>query len=116
MSPIDDSHTFLDLIVALAHPAILVTGTYLGAISHTLTAICALKSRSVPIQGVVISESPRCAGILDVLMSLKCLEGPDLPIYTLPRISAGREPKWRRAGSLLDASRLSGMAEENARA
>ncbi len=108
MSPIDDSHTVLDLIAGLGHPAVLVTGSYLGAISHTLTAICALKSRGVPIQGVLVSESPRCAGLLEVLVSLRRLAGPDLSVYTLPRIPAGREPKWRRAGSLFDASMLIG--------
>ena len=38
MSPIGPRETCLDWIVALNAPVILVTGTYLGAISHTLTA------------------------------------------------------------------------------
>ena len=42
MTPIDNAHTNLDLIVLLGHPVILVTGTYLGAISHTLTALFVL--------------------------------------------------------------------------
>ncbi len=111
MSPIDDSHTVLDLIALLGHPAVLVTGSYLGAISHTLTAICALASRHAPIRGVVVSESEQSAGLVDTAESLQRLAGPDFPVYTLPRIPAGREPKWRLASSLFDASTLCGPAE-----
>jgi dethiobiotin synthetase len=57
MSPIAEDGTNLDLIAALAVPALLVTGSYLGAVSHTLTAIEALKSRGVPLAAIVISES-----------------------------------------------------------
>ncbi len=45
MAPIDDAHTGLDLIARLGHPVILVTGSYLGALSHTLTALAALRGR-----------------------------------------------------------------------
>jgi dethiobiotin synthetase len=38
-------------------PVLLVAGSYLGAISHTLTAVTALKMRGVPIHKIVISES-----------------------------------------------------------
>jgi dethiobiotin synthetase len=106
MSPIDDSHTFLDLMAALAHPVILVTGTYLGAITHTLTAICALNSRGVRIRAVVVSESEVSAGLGETAESLKRLAGADLSLYTVPRIMAGPEPKWRVAGPLFDARSL----------
>jgi dethiobiotin synthetase len=108
MSPIDDSHTFLDLMAALAHPVILVTGSYLGAISHTLTAICALKSRDIRIRAVVVSESEASAGLVETAESLERLAGADLSLYTFPRTVPGREPKWRLAGPLLDASALLG--------
>jgi len=38
MVPLDKSHTVLDWMAALGIPAILVAGTYLGSISHALTA------------------------------------------------------------------------------
>jgi len=106
MSPIDDSHTFLDLIAALAHPVILVAGSYLGAISHTLTAISALSSRAIAIRGVVVSESDPSAGLVETAESLQRLAKPELSLYTLPRIPEGPEPKWRRAVSFFDASCL----------
>lgn len=57
MVPLDDRHTVLDWIAALKIPALLVAGSYLGTISHTLTALVALAGRDCPVRAVVISES-----------------------------------------------------------
>ncbi len=57
MVPLDNSHTVLDWIEHLNIPTVLVVGSYLGTISHTLTAVGALESRGVPIIDIVISES-----------------------------------------------------------
>ena len=58
MVPLDDTRTVADLIAGLGIPAIVVGGSYLGSLSHTLTACAALQSRRVPIDTVVISETP----------------------------------------------------------
>ena len=57
MVPLDGDHTVLDWIAALQVPALLVVGSYLGALSHSLTAAAALRARGVTIAGVVVSES-----------------------------------------------------------
>jgi dethiobiotin synthetase len=57
MAPLDATHTVLDWIAALGAPALLVVGSYLGTLSHSLTAAAALRQRSVPIAGIVVSES-----------------------------------------------------------
>jgi dethiobiotin synthetase len=57
MSPMAEDGTNLDLIAALDVPALLVTGSYLGAVSHTLTAIEAMRARGVAIAAIVVSES-----------------------------------------------------------
>lgn len=57
MVPLTEKHTVLDWIAALRIPVILVAGSYLGTISHTLTAIVALRARQVPVHSIVISES-----------------------------------------------------------
>ena len=44
-------------IAALGAPALLVVGSYLGTLSHSLTAATALRSGGVRIAGVVVSES-----------------------------------------------------------
>ncbi|HEX7760781.1 MAG TPA: dethiobiotin synthase, partial [Caulobacteraceae bacterium] len=57
MSPITQDHTGLDLMAALAIPAVLVCGSYLGSISHTLTALAAARARDVDVRVLVVSES-----------------------------------------------------------
>lgn len=55
MSPVNDDKTFADLIAQLKIPAILVTGNYLGTISHTLTAIAALKMHNIVIDKIILN-------------------------------------------------------------
>ena len=55
--PINDEHTTLDWMKALGLPVILVTGSYLGSISHTLTAIMALRQAGLTIKALVVNES-----------------------------------------------------------
>ncbi len=57
MVPLDGQHTVLDWMQALAVPVILVTGSYLGAISHTLTALAVLKQARIPVAALVVNES-----------------------------------------------------------
>src|SRR5262245_56023861 len=52
MTQIDQTQTVIDLIIALSYPVILVTGTYLGALSHTLTALHALRCTDTPVQAI----------------------------------------------------------------
>ena len=56
MVPLDDRHTVADWIGALAMPVLLIGGSYLGALSHMLTALAAL--RDARIAAVVINETP----------------------------------------------------------
>ena len=57
MSPMAEDGTGLDLMLALGLPSVVVGGSYLGSICHTLTAIETLRSRGLPIAAVVISQS-----------------------------------------------------------
>ena len=57
MSPIACDALNIDLIAALACPAILVGGSYLGAINHTLTALAALRARAIDVRGLVVNET-----------------------------------------------------------
>ena len=58
MVPLAPGRTVLDLVVALALPIILVAPTALGAISHLLTALEALKHRGLAPAAIVLSETP----------------------------------------------------------
>ena len=57
MAPVGPRRTVLDWADALGHPVLLVVGTYLGAISHALTAAAVVRDRAIPIASVVLSES-----------------------------------------------------------
>jgi dethiobiotin synthetase len=101
MTPIDDTHTGLDLIVRLGCPVILVTGSYLGALSHTLTALAAIRGRGIDVKGVVISESEHDVGLTDTVESLRHFAGAEIPVFALPRLRGSDEEKWLAAPSLI---------------
>ncbi len=56
--PLNDKYTALDWMAALPdYKIILVGGSYLGSISHTLTAIQTLASRKLKLHALIVSES-----------------------------------------------------------
>ncbi len=65
MVPLDSQRTILDVMMALQVPLILVTGSYLGTISHTLTALDALYRRSMKVMAIIVSETPGSTVPLD---------------------------------------------------
>lgn len=70
MVPLDANHTVREWIAAIDLPVLLVTGTYLGAISHTLCALAALREVGVKPAAVIVNESPDGVGVADTLASL----------------------------------------------
>jgi dethiobiotin synthetase len=54
--PLDERTLIRDVIRALDWPALLVGGTYLGGISHTLTALESLRAQC-SVAAIVLSES-----------------------------------------------------------
>jgi len=53
--PMNESATMLDLIKRLGAPVILAARSGLGTINHTCLTLAALRSRSIPVLGVVLS-------------------------------------------------------------
>lgn len=85
MSPLSDGATVLDLVEALDAPVLLVTGTYLGAISHTLTAVEVLRRRGVTIRAVVVNENEGSGTTLEEMHeSLGVLAG-GVPVFSVER-------------------------------
>ena len=101
MTPIDDTHTGLDLVARLECPVILVTGSYLGALSHTLTALAAIRERGMIVEGIVVSESEDDVGLADTVESLGGFAGADIPVFALPRLQGSDQEKWLAAPSLI---------------
>jgi dethiobiotin synthetase len=58
MVPLDDTHTVRDWIAASGLPAVLVAGSYLGSLSHTLTALEALAKVGAGVTAIALNESP----------------------------------------------------------
>lgn len=85
MVPLDNRHTVLDWMAALDLPLILVTGSYLGTISHTLTALDAIGRRDLKTAAIVVNESGDGAVPLgDTLATLARFSGA-IPIIALRR-------------------------------
>jgi len=59
MTPINDQFTYLDLMKSLKIPVILVTLSYLGTISHTLSAIKCLEDEDIEINRIILNHYNR---------------------------------------------------------
>ena len=84
MVPLDDRRTVLDLIAALGTPALVVGGSYLGALSHTLTAVAVLRQRGVRIERIAVSETPGSAVPLDETRATLARFVAPIPVETVP--------------------------------
>lgn len=98
MVPLTEGETVLDWIAALSMPCLLVVGSYLGTISHTLTAAAALRGRGVALAGVAISESEESPVPLGETKAAIARFVGDVPIAIVPRLRG--EAPWRAAPDL----------------
>jgi dethiobiotin synthetase len=92
MVPLDDAHTVLDWMSALRCPVLVVAGSYLGTISHTLTALRVLAERGLKVAGVVVSESASPgASLADTVASIGRF-APSISVVALTRVAPGAPP------------------------
>jgi dethiobiotin synthetase len=89
MVPLDDHHTVLDWMSLLRIPVLLVAGSYVGTISHTLTALEVLARRNLDIAGVVVSESPASAASLDDTVAAIARFAGAIEVLGVPRLAPG---------------------------
>jgi dethiobiotin synthetase len=85
MAPLSDDRTMLDLAADLELPAILVVGSYLGTISHSLTALSMLEARQVPIALIVMNETADSTVPLAENALALARRWPSAPVRALPR-------------------------------
>ena len=90
MVPLDAERTILDVMMALHVPLILVAGSYLGTISHTLTALDALYQRELKVLAVIVSETPGSGVPLDDTVA--SIGRFAAPVIALPRQSGSGKP------------------------
>ncbi|MBO9560224.1 MAG: dethiobiotin synthase [Caulobacter sp.] len=103
MSPLTDDKTNLDMVAALGAPVLLVAGSYLGTISHVLTALVALRAAKTAVAAVVMSESLDAPNLVQTAEALKPFLG-GVPLFLAPRSET-----WD-AGALADHLLASGRA------
>jgi len=92
MVPLDEQRTILDVMMALQLPLILVTGSYLGTISHTLTALDALYQRNLKVLATIVSETPGSTVPLDDTVTA-------IGRFAEPVIGLPRQPRPQAGGS-----------------
>ena len=92
MVPIDETHTVLDWMATLRLPVILVGGSYLGAISHSLTALDALHSRALKVAALVVNETAGSSVALDETATTVARFAAAVPIVALPRLPVPDQP------------------------
>jgi dethiobiotin synthetase len=99
MTPLDDRHTMLDVAERLRWPVILVCGSYLGAISHTLTALDTLKTRAIPVAAIVVSESEESGVSLNETVEGLSPFVPSITIVKLPHARPDVE-LWKHVANI----------------
>ena len=87
MVPLDGERTILDVMMALHVPLILVTGSYLGSISHTLNALDSLFIREMNVLSIIVSETPGSSVPLNEVVAT--LSRFAAPVIALPRSRPG---------------------------
>jgi dethiobiotin synthetase len=88
MVPLDRSHTVLDLMARLGFPAILVTGSYLGALSHIFCAQEVILRRALDLRAIVVSETERSSVPLEETLATLA-NFAKAPVLCLRRHMAG---------------------------
>lgn len=102
MVPLDGDRTILDVMMALQLPLILVAGSYLGTISHTLTALDALYRRGLQVLATVVSETP--GSTVPLADTVAAIARFAEPVIALPR-----QPGAGKTGATADTlSRIFG--------
>jgi dethiobiotin synthetase len=87
MVPLDEQRTVLDVMMALQLPLILVAGSYLGTISHTLTALDALFRRDLSVLATIVSETP--GSTIPLKETVAAIARFAEPVIGLPRQQLG---------------------------
>jgi dethiobiotin synthetase len=103
MVPLNKDYTVLDWMEALGWKIILISGSYLGAISHTLTACESLATHGLKPFALIISESESSEVVpTDMVGTLRNFLPEDVTIITIPRQNdkQGGKEMWELMPSL----------------
>jgi dethiobiotin synthetase len=104
MVPLDERHTVLDWMSTLRLPVLLVAGSYLGTISHTLTALRVLAQRNLTVVAVAVSESAVPGAPLDETVATIARFADLIEVVGVPRLTgeAHSHPTVTRIATLIE--------------
>lgn len=98
MVPLDGRHTVRDWIAASGLSCVLVAGSYLGSLSHALTALEALARVGAGVTAIAVNETPGSTVTLEATLESLARHVAGTPLVSIARDSS-------RAG----VARLAGM-------
>jgi len=106
MVPLDTGRTVLDWMSALRLPVLLVVGSYLGTISHSLSALEVLRQRSLGVTALIVNETPGSSVALDDTAAAIARFTRPIEVLALPFLADATEehPTIGRVADLLCAS------------
>ena len=102
MVPLDERHTVLDWMSTLRLPVLLVAGSYLGTISHTLTALRVLAQRNLTVGAVAVSESAVPGAPLDETVATIARFADLIEVVGVPRLTGEAHPTVARIATLIE--------------
>jgi dethiobiotin synthetase len=85
MAPLDANHTVRDWIAASGLPCLLVAGSYLGSLSHALTALAALQGVGAGVTAIIVNETPGSAVGLDATLESLSRHVGGIPLVAITR-------------------------------
>jgi dethiobiotin synthetase len=104
MVPFDAQSTVLDLIEALRIPIILLAGTYLGSLSHVLTAFEVATDRGLDVAALVLNETSGSSVPIEAIQASLTNFCGEVPTIRLTRGGAGNAAAFEALADLLPSS------------
>ena len=103
MVPLDEHRTVLDWMSVLRIPIVLVAGSYVGTMSHTLTSLEILARRNLDVAVVAISESEDSAASLEDTVATVQRFADTIDVVGIPRLAPGvsDHPAFARIAGLI---------------
>jgi dethiobiotin synthetase len=103
MVPLDKHRTVLDWMSVLRLPVLMVTGTYVGTISHTLAALEVVARRNLDIAVVVVNESEGSAASLEETLASVARFADRIELVGIPRLAdrSPGHPAWDRIAATI---------------
>jgi dethiobiotin synthetase len=91
MVPVTRDYTVLDWMRELGLPVVMVTGDYLGTLSHTLTALHQLHQSGIAVKAVIVNQSEMSVEHNDICATLTHMNPyQNVPVLSLPRHAAAQ--------------------------